>query len=47
MVAELTDARHSWTGLVGYPSICRQKLLQLERGLNVQKVFVSYGGYSD
>ena len=28
-------------------SLCRQQLLQFERGLNVQKVFVSYGGYPD
>ena len=47
MVAELTVARYSWTGFVGCLSLCRQQLLQLERGLNVQKVFVSYGGYSD
>jgi len=47
MAAELTDARHSWTGFVGYASPCRQKMLQFERGFNVQNVFVSYGGYPD
>ena len=47
MAAELTVARHPWTGFVGHPSLCRQTMLQFERGLNVQKVFVSYGGYPD